>query len=259
MCNFLINSCSATRPFLPFSFIIRLKSRGGLLLWQRGKSEVWLNDTEFGEQGLGLLVLDAGVDNHIITRDPVDWGGDTMLVAGLEGVNDTENLGGVAASGSWVGEDEADGLLGVDDEDRADGERNALGVNVGGILVVKHVIEVCDFAFLVTNDRERELGARDLIDILDPSSVRLDGVGGQTDQLDATLGELRLKLCESAELGGADGGVIFRVREENDPFVANELMEVDWAGSGLSLEVWRDGSETERHFAGREGVALNSE
>lgn len=59
-----------------------------------------------------------------------------MLVAGLEGVDDAEDLGGVAASGGGVGEDGADGLLGVDEEDGADGEGNALGVDVGGVLVV---------------------------------------------------------------------------------------------------------------------------
>jgi len=77
------------------------------------------------------------VDDNVVSWDPVDGGGDAVLVAGLEGVDDAENLGGVAAGGGRVGEDEADGLLGVDDEDGADGECDALGVNVGGILVVK--------------------------------------------------------------------------------------------------------------------------
>jgi len=49
------------------------------------------------EQSLSLLVLDAGVDDHIITGDPVDWGGDPVLIAGLERVDDTKDLGGVAA------------------------------------------------------------------------------------------------------------------------------------------------------------------
>ena len=115
-------------------------SRGSLLLGQRGKSEVWLDDTELREQGLGLLVLDARVDNNIITRDPVDRGGNSVLVAGLKGVDDTENLGGVAASRSRVRHDQSNGLLRVDDEDRADGECNALGVDVGCILVIKPII-----------------------------------------------------------------------------------------------------------------------
>jgi hypothetical protein len=160
----------------------------GLLLWQRSESKIWLDDAELGEQGLGLVILDAGVDDNIISRDPVDWGGDTVLVASLEGVDDTENFGGVAASGGWVREDEADGLLWVNDENRADGERNALGIDIGSILVVKprrgqfshpasrsrahsHVVGKGDLAVLVPDDWERQLAARDLINILDPSSV----------------------------------------------------------------------------------------
>lgn len=41
-----------------------------------------------------------------------------------------------------------------------------------------HVISKSNLTRLVTNDGERKLAARDLIDILDPSSVRFDCVGG---------------------------------------------------------------------------------
>jgi hypothetical protein len=50
------------------------------------------------EELLSLIVLDAGVDDNIISWDPVDGCGDAVLVAGLKGVDDAENLGGVAAS-----------------------------------------------------------------------------------------------------------------------------------------------------------------
>lgn len=60
-----------------------------------------------------------------------------MLVTSLKGVNDAENLGGVTASRSWVGKNETNGLLWVDDEDGSNGECNALGVNVCSILVVE--------------------------------------------------------------------------------------------------------------------------
>jgi len=63
-----------------------------------------------------------------------------VLVAGLERVDDAQHLGGVASSAGGVGEDGADGLLGVDDEDGADGESNALLIDVGGILVVDPAI-----------------------------------------------------------------------------------------------------------------------
>lgn len=98
---------------------------------------------------------------------------------------------------------------------------------------------------LVTNDWEAQLAARDLIDILDPSSVRLDSVCRKTDQLNATLGELGLELCKGSELGGADGSVIFRVGEEDDPVVTDELVEVDGASGGLGLEVGGNGTQAE--------------
>jgi len=107
-------------------------------------------------------------------------------------------------------------------------------------LVVKHVIEVGDFSLLITDDWEAQLAARDLIDILDPSSVGLDGVGGKTDQLDTALGELGLELSEGTELGGADGSVVFWVREEDNPVVANKLVEVNGASGGVGLEVRGD-------------------
>lgn len=41
-----------------------------------------------------------------------------------------------------------------------------------------HVVQVGNFALLVGNDRERDLSTGDLIDILDPSLVAAQGVGG---------------------------------------------------------------------------------
>lgn len=89
------------------------------------------------------------------------------------------------------------------------------------------------------------MAAGDLVDVLDPSSVGLDCVRREADQLRAALCELWLELGEGAELGGADGGVVLWVGEEDDPLVADEVVEVDWALGGLSLEVWGDGAQTE--------------
>lgn len=75
--------------------------------------------------------------NHIVTRDPVNGSCNLVLVAGLERVDDAQNLGRVAAGGGWVGEDGANGLLGIDDENGANGKGDALFVDVGCILVVE--------------------------------------------------------------------------------------------------------------------------
>jgi len=93
-----------------------LSSGGSLLLWQRSESKIRLDDAELREEGLGLVIFDAWVNDDIITGDPVDWGGDAMLVAGLERIDYAEDFSGVAAGGGGVGEDETDGLLGIDDE-----------------------------------------------------------------------------------------------------------------------------------------------
>lgn len=84
--------------------------------------------------------------------------------------------------------------------------------------------------------------------------MALDGVGGETDQLDTTLGELWLELGEGAQLSCADWSVILWVREEDDPFVTDELVEVDWAGGGLGLEVWGNGTQAES-VGGEKGIS----
>jgi hypothetical protein len=228
----------------PWTTRARLRD-GGLLLGQRGEAQVGLDDAELGEELLGLLVLDGGVDDDVVAGDPVDGGGDLVLVAGLERVDDAQDLGRVAAGGGRVGEDGADGLLGVDDEDGADGEGDALFVDVCGVLVVEHVVGVGDLALLVGDDGELDGAAGDLGDVLDPALVGADGVGREADELDAALGELGLELGDFAELGGADGRVVLGVREEDDPVVADELVEVDGAVGRLGLEVGRDGAEAE--------------
>lgn len=36
------------------------------------------------------------------TWNPVDWSGNTVSITSLEGIDHTENLGGVATGRSWV-------------------------------------------------------------------------------------------------------------------------------------------------------------
>ena len=97
--------------------------------------------------------------------------------------------------------------------------------------MVKHVVGESDLALLVANDGELETSLGDLVDVLDPATVAVDSVGRETNELDTTLGELGLELSKSTELGGADGGVVLGVREQNHPLVSDELVEVDGTGS----------------------------
>lgn len=111
--------------------------------------------------------------------------------------------------------------------------------------MIQHIIQVRHLALLVADDGKGEVRAGDLVDVVDPAGVRVDGIGAEADELDVALGELGLELGEGAELGGADGGVVFGVGEENDPGAADEGVEVDGAGGGVGLEVGGGGAEAE--------------
>jgi hypothetical protein len=119
-----------------------------------------------------------------------------------------------------------------------------------------HVVRQRDLALLVADDGELQLAAGDLVDVLDPAIVRVDGVRGEADELCAAAGELRLELGERAELSCADGGVVFRVGEQNDPVVADELVEVDGTLRRLGLEVGGLAAQTERLGAVGHGVGV---
>lgn len=165
------------------------------------------------------------MDNDIVTWNPVDRGGDSVLVTELQGVNDSQDLSGVSSGGSWVCQDQSDLLLWVDDEDRSDGELDTLVVDVGGVLVVNHVICVSNLSFWVRDDWEGQLGARHFVDVLNPGLVRVGVVGRQSDQLDVSLSEFWLQLGEGSQFSGTDWCEVVWVGEQNRPRVTNVLME----------------------------------
>lgn len=113
-----------------------------------------------------------------------------MLVTSLQRVDNTENLSCVTPSRGRVRHDKTDSLFWVDNKDRADGESDSLGVNIGGVLVIdpaevklsflsllnfwpillgnKHIVSVRNLPLLVSDNREFEVTSRDLVDVLDP-------------------------------------------------------------------------------------------
>ena len=120
---------------------------------------------------LRLLGLHAWVYDNIISRYPVNGRRDLVLVPSLQRVYNTKNLGAIAASRSWVGENGTNGLLGVDYEDASDGKRDALLIHVRGILVIQHVVCISNLSILVTNYWKPQLASRKLIDVLGRFSV----------------------------------------------------------------------------------------
>lgn len=131
---------------------------------------------------------------------PVDGSDQVVLVGQLQRVDDTDEFGGETTGAGRVIDDGADDLLGINEEDGADGQGHALGVDIGGVLVVDHVVQVGDFAGLVGNNGVFDGAARDFVDILNPFLMGLEGVGAQADELDIAFVKFRLEFGNSAEL-----------------------------------------------------------
>ena len=125
-----------------------------LLLWQRREPQIRLDDLEMGIFLLRLLCLDARMYDHIITGHPIDRGCDLVLVSRLQRIHHAQHFGCVATGRGRVGENEANGLLGIDNKHASDGESNTLLIDIGGVLVVQHVVQICNLSLLVANDWE---------------------------------------------------------------------------------------------------------
>lgn len=241
---FLLVELQLFMPLLLYSKEASESSNRSLL--KSGEAQVRLDLTDLAKLLLSILSGDWRGNDDIVTGEPVDGAGNAVLVGGLEGINHTENLGGVTASGGGVGHDQTDLLGRVNNENGTDSESDAFLVDVGSVLVVNHIVQVGNLAAGVGNDGEGELGAIDLVDVLDPGLVGVGAIGAKTNQLDIAGSELGLELSESTELGGADGREVIRVGEEDSPAVANELVEGDRTIGGISFEVRGSRAETER-------------
>ena len=160
-----------------------------------------------------------------------------MLITRLQTIQHTQNLGGIPTRRRRVAQNQANRLLRIDDENRANRKRNTFLIDIGGILVVQHIVQQRDLALLIAYYGKLEVATRNLVDVLDPLLVRLDGVGGEADELCVAARKFWFELCEGTEFGGADGGAVGRVREEDCPLVADELVKVDGAGGGFGFEV----------------------
>ena len=224
-----------------------------------GEAEVRLELTHIAKLLLCISRRDRRRHNHIITRLPVNWSHDALLVTRLQGINDTENLRRVTSGRCWVHHGEADLLAGVDDKDRTDGERNALLGNVVQIPLVDHVIQERNLALSISDDGELEVRRGDFVDIVDPFAVGAEVVGalkhtvvsldnetGQTAQniftyktnhLDIALLEFILQGSKGTKLRGANRREVRGVGEEDGPAVADELVEVNVAMCGLGCEI----------------------
>lgn len=212
-----------------------------------GESQVWLDFAEGAELFLGSLVGDRRWNDDILTCLPVDWGNNTLSVTLLQGVDDSQNFGGVSTDRSRVGQNQSDGLLWVNDKDRSDGSNWATGLQGLESVFVNHVVLVRDFLGLVTDDWEGKLLAAqsDFLNVLDPFLVGWDAFGRQTDQLDVSGVEFRLQCSKGTQFSGTDRSEVCWVGEQNTPGVAQVLVEVNLTDGGWSLEVWSGGTNSD--------------
>src|SRR3954447_10186142 len=105
---------------------------------------------------------------------------------------------------------------------------------------VEHAEEHRHPAVLVRDDREINPRVLCLVDVGDPALMVFGTVDAQTDHLGVALAPLSMELCGRAELGAAYRREVCRMREQNAPGVADELVEVDPAHAAVGGEV-RDG------------------
>lgn len=216
-----------------------------------GESQVGLDLVEVAELFLSGFVRHGGRDDDVFTFGPVDRGGNALGVSLLQSVDHSQHFSSVSPSQRRVGHDQSHLLGGVNDEHQSHGEHGLFGdlLEVG---FRQHVVQVQHFQLLVSNDGELELGpiSHHFLDVLDPLLVRGDPFRQQPNQLDASLVELRLQLGEGAQFGGAHGGEVGGVGEQDGPLVADPVVEVDFPLGGVDVEVGRLGAKSDSRLLG---------
>lgn len=75
----------------------------------------------FGEELLGIISGDGGKNHAVLTIGPVSGGSDLVVVRELERVDDTDDFIKVTTSAGRVGDSQAKLLVGINNEDGANG------------------------------------------------------------------------------------------------------------------------------------------
>lgn len=141
------------------------------------KTQVGLELAHIVELLLSVSGRNGRRHNHIIALLPVNRRHHALLVASLQGVNHTENLGRVATSRRRVHHSETDFLVRVDDEDGSDREGDALLSYVVQVPLIDHVIKEGNLSLSVGNNGELEVRRRDFVDVVNPLAVGAEVVG----------------------------------------------------------------------------------
>lgn len=158
-------------------------------------------------------VLEAalGVSLHGLAAGlPVGGADLAVLVGELEGLDETEGLGDVAADGQVVDGDLAQGALGVDNEEAAQGD---------ALLLDQDAVVAGDLEVLVGHQGQLQVLTETalLAGALAPCQVGEVAVGGDTEHGGVELLELGEGVVEGEDLSGAHKGEVHGVEQEHDP------------------------------------------
>ena len=109
----------------------------------------------------------------------------------------------------------------------------------GGVARVlgQHVEELGDLEFRVADEGVRDGVALGLLDVLQPLAVVGDGIDGEAENLAVPRREIVRQASHVAEFGGADGGEVLGVGEEDRPAVADPVVEADLPLGGGGGEI----------------------
>lgn len=77
-----------------------------------------------------------------------------MLISRLQAIHNPQDLGRIPTRAGGITQDQTNRLLRINDEDRADGECNALLIHVRRVLMIQHVVQISHFALFIADDRE---------------------------------------------------------------------------------------------------------
>src|SRR5207237_60432 len=100
----------------------------------------------------------------------------------------------------------------------------------------------------ITDDRVVRCDALRLLDVPGPALMVAGRIDGEPDDLRVAAVELGLDPGHVAQLGGADGGEVLRVREQHRPGIPDPVMEADPPLRRLRLEIRRRVAQLETHL-----------
>jgi len=212
-----------------------------VLFWLWSSSQISLsrrdimNLESLGEDTRSILHLDTGHHHAGSSLSPVHRSGHLPPGGQLETVDHSDDLIEVSAGGGGVEQGQLQSSVWTNDEHSSAGERNtsiALGHRI------QHSILLSNLSVGVSNDGVGELSESIVFqNVSNPALVRLHLITRQSNHLDSSLGELSTQCLSSAQLSGADRGVVSGVGEEDDPAALAPVVEINLAMSGGCCEV----------------------